>query len=70
MNQRKKVTGIVVEALPELRHNVELPDGTVIMAYTAGKMRHNKIRLIVGDRVEVELDPYGGKGTNRLTRRL
>jgi len=38
------------------------------MAYLAGKMRMNKIRVLVGDRVEVKVDPYGGKG--RIVRRL
>jgi len=39
-----------------------------ILAYLAGKMRLNKIKVMIGDRVELVLDPYGGKG--RITRRF
>ena len=61
--------GIVTEALPNTMFRVQL-DGqdTVMLTYLAGKMRMNRIRVIVGDKVQVELDPYGGKG--RITRRL
>lgn len=41
-----------------------------IMAYTAGKLKLHKIRILVGDRVRVELDPYGGKATNRIIFRI
>lgn len=62
-------SGIVVEALPNTLFRVKL-DGTedVILAYLAGKMRMNRIRVLVGDKVELELEPYGGKA--RVTRRL
>ncbi|MFA6094779.1 MAG: translation initiation factor IF-1 [Candidatus Paceibacterota bacterium] len=61
--------GVVTEALPNTMFRVQL-DGqdTVMLTYLAGKMRMNRIRVIVGDKVQVELDPYGGKG--RITRRL
>jgi len=61
--------GIVVEALPNTLFRVEL-DSTkeVILAYLAGKMRMNRIRVLIGDKVELELDPYGGKA--RITRRF
>ena len=61
--------GVVTEALPNTMFRVKV-DGqdTVILTYLAGKMRMNRIRVIVGDKVQVELDPYGGKG--RITRRL
>ena len=61
--------GIVVEALPNTLFRVEL-DGTkeVILAYLAGKMRMNRIRVLIGDKVELELDPYGGRA--RITRRF
>lgn len=61
--------GIVTEALPNTMFRVQL-DGqdTVMLTYLAGKMRMHRIRVIVGDKVQVELDPYGGKG--RITRRL
>lgn len=66
----KKITnGIVVEALPDTLFKVQLEGTeTVILAYLAGKMRMNRIRVLIGDRVELELDPYGGRA--RVTRRL
>lgn len=61
--------GVVEECLPNLNYRITLDDGRSVMAYTAGKMKLNKIRVIIGDRVEVVLDPYGGKATNRIVRR-
>lgn len=63
------VLGIVTEALPNTLFRVKL-DGqdNEILAYLAGKMRMNRIRVLIGDRVQVELDPYGGKG--RINKRL
>lgn len=40
----------------------------VLTTFLAGRMMHNHIRVIIGDMVEVELDPYGGKG--RIVKRL
>ncbi|MDE1974981.1 MAG: translation initiation factor IF-1 [Patescibacteria group bacterium] len=62
-------TGVVVEALPDTMFRVQV-DGkdAIIMAYLAGKMRMNRIRVLVGDKVELTEDPYGGKA--RITRRL
>jgi translation initiation factor IF-1 len=61
--------GIVVESLPNTLFRVKL-DGKddVILAYLAGKMRMNRIRVLIGDKVELELDPYGGRA--RITRRF
>lgn len=69
-NQAKKILkGIVVEALPDTLFRVELEEGgEVILAYLAGKMRMNRIRVLVGDKVELEQDQYGGKA--RITRRF
>ena len=53
-----KLTGIVVEALPNTQFRVELENGHIIVAHMSGKMRNNYIRLVPGDRVEVELTPY------------
>jgi translation initiation factor IF-1 len=69
-NDRKRVIGIVEEALPDLKFRITLEDGRSIMAYTAGKLKFHKIKIIIGDRVMVELDPYGGKATNRVVIRL
>ncbi len=66
---KNSASGRVVEALPNTLFKVEL-DGTteVILAYLAGKMRMNRIRVLIGDKVELELDPYGGRA--RITRRF
>ena len=50
--------GLVVELLPEGRFRVQLDNDHVILAYTAGRMRKNRIRTLVGDRVTVEMTPY------------
>ena len=70
-NKSTKTTtaGVVVEALPDTLFKVELNDSKeVILAYLAGKMRMNRIRVLVGDKVELELDKYGGRA--RITRRF
>ena len=53
-----KLTGSVVEALPNTQFRVELENGHVIVAHMSGRMRKNYIRLVPGDSVEVELTPY------------
>jgi translation initiation factor IF-1 len=67
---KDKAEGQVIEAYPDLRFRVHLDDGRDVTAYTAGKMRLHKIRVIIGDRVIVELDPYKGIASNRLIKRL
>ncbi len=62
------VRGTVSEALPNTMFRVELENGETTIAYLAGKMRLHRIKVLVGDAVEVLLDPYGGKG--RIVRRL
>ncbi len=64
----KEVGGVVEEALPNTLFKVNLDGGETILAYLAGKMRLHRIKVLVGDKVTVKLDPYGGKG--RITRRL
>jgi translation initiation factor IF-1 len=62
-------TGTVTEALPNTLFRVKLDHSDeVLMAYLAGKMRMNHIRVLIGDKVELEQDPYGGRA--RITRRL
>ena len=67
-NTEQKVTGTVVEALPNTLFRVELSDGKVVLAYLAGKMRLYRIKVLIGDTVEILQDPYGGKA--RITRRM
>ncbi len=68
MSQEKVIlTGVVIESLPDTHFRVQLEDGTVMLAYLSGKMKYNRIRILVGDTVEIELDSYGGKP--KLVRR-
>lgn len=53
-----KLQGKVVEALPNAQFRVELENGHMIIAHVSGKMRKHYIRLVPGDKVEVELTPY------------
>ena len=63
------ITGIVTEALPNTMFRVKLENSDEEkLAYLAGKMRMNRIRVLIGDRVIMEIDPYGGKG--RIIKRL
>ncbi len=68
--KEKKVThnGVVVEALPSLMFRVELDDGSEVLAKLAGKMRLYRIRVLVGDKVKVEVSPYD-KTKGRITYR-
>lgn len=53
-----KMEGIVEEALPDTKFRVRLEGGHLVLAHMSGKMRMNYIRLVVGDRVIVDLSPY------------
>ena len=50
--------GKVTEVLPDGNFRVQLDNNHVILAYAAGKMRKNRIRVLVGDKVLVEMTPY------------
>lgn len=50
--------GLVTEVLPEARFRVSLDAGHEVLAYASGKMKKNRIRILVGDRVTVEMTPY------------
>lgn len=52
------VEGVVIEALPNAMFRVELENGVVVLCVASGKMRKNYIKIIVGDRVTVEMTPY------------
>lgn len=61
--------GIVVEALPNALFRVKFEkEEKEMLTYLSGKMRLNRIKVLIGDSVEVVIDPYGGKG--RIVRRL
>ncbi len=50
--------GLVTEILPDARFRVQLDTGHMIVAYTAGRMKKNRIKTLAGDRVTVEMSPY------------
>lgn len=61
--------GVVEEALPNAMFRVTVEGAKVLtLAYLAGKMRKFRIRVLVGDKVGMVMDPYGGKA--RITKRL
>ena len=62
------VEATIIEALPNTTFKVELPDNTEHLVYLSGKMRIHRIKVLVGDKVSVKLDPYGGKG--RIVKRM
>jgi translation initiation factor IF-1 len=53
-----KMDGVVIEALPGTQFRVRLENGHEVLAYLSGKMRKYYIRILLGDRVSVELSPY------------
>lgn len=64
-----KLNGVVVDVMPNAMFKVELETGTTILGYISGKIRQNEIRILDGDRVEIEVSPYDlSKG--RIVRRL
>ena len=66
--QKEKFNGVVIEALPGTTFMVELEGGRKVLAYLAGKMRLNYIKVMPGDKVAVELSPDGARG--RITFRF
>ena len=67
-SQAPETQGVIEEALPNTLFKVSLGNDEVVLAYLAGKMRLHRIKVLVGDKVLLRLDPYGGKA--RITRRL
>ena len=70
-------TGVVIESLPNIMFRVKLDhstgsgqagDSEEVLSYLSGKMRLHRIRVLVGDKVLLELEPYGGKA--RIIKRL
>ena len=71
-DQNKKdssIIGTVTEALPNAFFRVKRNDNEeLLLCYLSGKMRLHRIRVLIGDKVVVEIDPYGGKG--RIVKRM
>lgn len=66
---KESVNGIVVEALPNTLFKLKIDNQKEeLLAYLSGKMRLYRIKVLVGDKVIVELEPYGGKG--RIIKRV
>ena len=53
-----EMEGVVVESLPNAMFQVELENGFLVLAHISGKIRRNSIKILLGDRVTVELTPY------------
>ena len=73
-DQETIVRGTVTEALPNLMFRISLEEknsngeSEIMTAYLSGKMKMYRIKVLVGDTVEVVVDPYGGKG--RVVKRM
>ena len=63
-----KVDGLVIEALPGTQFRVKLDNGHEVLAYLSGKMRKHYIRILLGDRVSLEMSPYD-MSRGRITSR-
>lgn len=62
------IQGTVIEALPNAMFRVVLDNGKEILSYLSGKMRMHRIKVLIGDKVEMVEDPYGNR--NRIIRRM
>ena len=72
-DEKIEMEGTVMEALPNTQFIVELDNGHRVLAYLSGKMRKYYIRILLGDRVRVELTPYDltrGRITYRYKKRM
>ena len=58
VEEKIQVEGVVTEALPGTQFKVRLDNGHEVLAYLSGKMRKYYIRILLGDRVKVEVSPY------------
>lgn len=56
--EKLEVEGTIIELLPNTQFMVELDNGHKVLAYLSGKMRRYYIRILLGDRVRVEMTPY------------
>ncbi|MFC2044465.1 translation initiation factor IF-1 [Chloroflexota bacterium] len=64
-----EVQGVVVESLPNAMFRVELPNGHKVLAHISGRIRIHYIKVLLGDKVLVELSPYD-LSRGRITYRL
>ena len=69
--EKIEIEGVVVEALPGTQFRVRLDSGHQVLAYLSGRLRKYYIRILLGDRVRLELSPYDltrGRITYRFNR--
>jgi translation initiation factor IF-1 len=70
--EQQYINGTIVEALPNTLFRIEVEGeeegGDTAIVYLSGKMRIHRIRVLVGDKVKIQTDPYGGRG--RIVQRL
>lgn len=67
--EKSTVSGVIIESFPNTLFKVKIDSGgSDMLAYLSGKMRMNRIRVLIGDKVIIELDEYGGKG--RIIKRV
>jgi translation initiation factor IF-1 len=64
-----EVTGVVMETLPSALYRVRLEEGSIVMAHIADRMDRNFVRILVGDRVRLELSPTD-VGRGRIVEKL
>ena len=67
--RRAQVSGVVMETLPSAMYRVRLDEGSLVMAHIADRMDRNFVRILVGDRVGVELSPVD-VGRGRIVGKL
>jgi len=53
-----KIEGDVIDVLPNATFKVKLDNDMVVLSYVSGKMRQHEIRILLGDKVEIEMSPY------------
>ena len=63
-----KIEGDVIDVLPNATFKVKLDNGMVVLSYISGKMRQHEIRILMGDKVEIEVSPYD-LARGRIVRR-
>jgi len=63
-----KVEGEIIDVLPNATFKVKLENGVEVLSYVSGKMRQHEIRILMGDRVDVEMTPYD-LSRGRIVRR-
>jgi translation initiation factor IF-1 len=67
--RRAEVTGVVTDTLPSAMYRVRLEQGSMVMAHIADRMDRNFVRILVGDRVRLELSPVD-VGRGRIVEKL